>query len=389
LVLFGSADGRVYCLRGQDGGLVWRYLAAAEDRQIVSYQQPESVWPVHGSVLVYGEAVYGLAGRNMFFDGGMRLVRLDPRTGKKISETVLNELDPGSGKNLQTLIAAKTMPVANPDILSCDGTRVYMQTQQFDLEGKRTRIAPFPPQRADTPEGRHLFCPTGFLDDLWYHRTYMIYGSTCGEGWADYNLAQKQTPCGRIMALDGLRAYAFRADNLGNTLFPTPTYRLYAADTTIKNEVKTAAAEEKPAGKAGKGKKQGKVATDDNIAGGYKVYWQIQSPPLLVNAMAVAAKTLLVAGPPDVADESQMLGFLPGADDEINRQLQAQDDAWRGKAGALLWVVSKENGSRLAEYRLPSPPTWDGMAVAQGKLFLSLQNGAVACWAQRPVGSGQ
>jgi hypothetical protein len=245
---------------------------------------------------------------------------------------------------------------------------------------------------ADTPEGRHLFCPTGFLDDVWYHRSYMIYGSTCGEGWADYNLAQKQTPCGRIMALDDSRAYAFRADNLGNTLLPTPTYRLYAADTTIKSQGNKAAAEEQPPGKAGqgkKGKKQGDAGTGDNLAGGYKVYWQIQSPPLLVNAMAVAAKTLLVAGPPDVADESKMLGFLPGADDQINRQLKAQDEAWRGKAGALLWVVSKEDGTRLAEYPLQSPPTWDGMAVAQGKLFLALQNGALACWAQRPAGSGQ
>ena len=421
LVLFGSADGWVYCLRADDGALAWRYLVAPDDRQIVSYQQLESVWPVSGSVLVYGNAVYALAGRNMFFDGGMRLVRLEPATGRKISETVLDEIDPQTGKNLQTLITAKRMPVANPDLLSCDGRYVYMATQRFDLEGKRTEIAPLPaksneyayvaPERFDrqgkriespplpimvnNPEeqGRHLFCPTGFLDSTWYHRTYWIYGAICGEGWADYNLAQKQTPCGRIMALDGSRAYGFRADNLGNNLLPTPMYRLYAADLRIKEpgaarqddaapprQAKDPAPPQQGKKKAGQRIKKADQAKEENIAGGYKVYWQVPNPPLLVNAMALGGKSLLIAGPPDVADETKMLGFLPGADDEINRELKAQDATWRGKQGALLWVVSAEDGKRLAEYRLDAVPVWDGMSVAGGKLFISLQNGTLMCW---------
>ncbi|MCH8120136.1 MAG: PQQ-binding-like beta-propeller repeat protein [Planctomycetes bacterium] len=52
MVLFGSADGRVYCLRASDGELVWRFLAAPTDRRIAYFDQIESVWPVHGSVLV-------------------------------------------------------------------------------------------------------------------------------------------------------------------------------------------------------------------------------------------------------------------------------------------------------------------------------------------------
>jgi hypothetical protein len=75
-----------------------------------------------------------------------------------------------------------------------------------------------------------------------------------------------------------------------------------------------------------------------------------------------------------------MLGFLPGANDEINRQLKAQDDAWQGKMGALLWVVSADDGTKLAEYKLDSLPVFDGMSVAGGKLFLSLKNGTVVCW---------
>ncbi|MCY3019103.1 MAG: PQQ-binding-like beta-propeller repeat protein [Planctomycetota bacterium] len=382
MVLFGSADGWVYCLRADDGALAWRYLAAPEDRQIISCQRPESVWPVSGSVLLYGNVLYALAGRNMFFDGGMRLVRLDPATGSKLSETVLNELDPQTGRNLQTLIAGKSMPVANPDILSCDGKHVYMGAQRFDLEGKRVEVAPLSAKKAVTPgDGIHLFCSTGFLDDAWFHRSYWTYGERFPEGWGEYNQAQKRAPSGRIMAIGKSRVFGFRADGLGNTLLPTPTYRLYAADKSSRAE----GAPEGLVAPGGKGNRAGKGGKgvgkegDDAIAGGAKVYWQMHSPPLLVNAMALGGGMLIVAGPPDVADESKMLGFLPGADDEANRQLKAQDEAWRGKKGALLWAVAAEDGKRLAEYKLDSPPVFDGLSMAGGRLYVSTQDGRLLC----------
>ena len=173
-------------------------------------------------------------------------------------------------------------------------------------------------------------------------------------------------------------------------MLPTPLYRLYAADTKIREgegpETGGALGAMGKKGNTG-GKAAGKrggaaarEAGDGNIGGGFKVYWQIPSPPLLVNAMALGGKKLFVAGPPDVADESKMLGFLPGANDEINRQLKAQDDAWQGKMGALLWVVSADDGKKLAEYKLDSLPVFDGMSVAGGKLFVSLKNGTVVCW---------
>ena len=61
-VLFGSHDGSVYCLRATDGTLAWRYRAAPLDRRLVAYEQVESVWPVHGSVLVRDGQVYAVAG---------------------------------------------------------------------------------------------------------------------------------------------------------------------------------------------------------------------------------------------------------------------------------------------------------------------------------------
>ena len=110
--------------------------------------------------------------------------------------------------------------------------------------------------------------------------------------------------------------------------------------------------------------------------------WNIDSPKILPNAMALGGKILFLAGPPDLADESKMLGFLPGVDDEINRSLKAQEDAWNSKKGALLWAVSAANGKKLAEYKTEDYPVWDGMVIAQNKIFMALKNGKVVCWGE-------
>ena len=371
-VLFGSGDGYVTCLRAEDGVLAWRYQVAPADAQIVSYQHVESLWPVHGSVLIANGTLYALAGRNMFFDGGMRLLRLDPATGKKLSETVLDSTDPKTGKNLQTLIAAKCMPVANADLLSCDGERLYMREQNFDLQGKRLAIAPSRPKGPSAAGGkRHLFCQTGLLDDYWFHRSFWIYGDDCGEGWGAYARPRRSTPCGRIMAFGDKRIYAFQSDPLGNMLHPRTHYKLYAADKDPPPLASPAEAQPK---------RQRRTGTRRNRRRGLQKHWEVDTPGLLVNAMVLGKGQLVLAGTPDLADETKMLGFLPGADDEINRQLKAQEDAWRGKRGGILRTVSVENGEKLAECKLDSIPVFDGMAAAGGMLYLSLKNGRVACF---------
>ena len=88
-VIFGSADGRVYCLRASDGALVWRFAAAPRDMRLVSYGRLESVWPVHGSVLVSHGNVYFVAGRSTMLDGGLTFYCLDAATGRVISERKL------------------------------------------------------------------------------------------------------------------------------------------------------------------------------------------------------------------------------------------------------------------------------------------------------------
>lgn len=374
-VLFGCADGWVTCLRAADGALAWRYLVAPADVQIVSYQQVESVWPVHGSVLVVNDVLYAMAGRNMFFDGGMRLVRLNPKTGAMLSENMMNEKDPETGKNLQELIIAKYMPIANPDIFSSDGKRLYMQEQNFGLDGKRIGVAPTLPGKGAADAGKHLFCQTGLLDDVWFHRSYWIYGNNCGEGWGNYANTRRSAPCGRILAFDEKRVYGFRSDPLGNMLHPRTTYKLFAAAKSP--ELVPPPAPKQPKAKDKKGRK---VRVRRPRGGGIKHIWQVETPGLLVNAMVLGRDRLFVAGPPDLADETKMLGYLPGEDDDTNKALGEQSEAWLGKRGGSLWAVSLEDGSRQAACKLDSIPVFDGMSAARGNLYLSLRSGHVACY---------
>jgi len=202
-VIFGGADGWVYCLQASTGNLAWRYRAAPLDRRTMAYEQLESLWPVHGSVLVRDNTIYCVAGRSNFLDGGLRLLRLDMQ-GHRLSETIMDETNPATGNNLQELLQVLQMPVGLPDILSSDDKYVYMKSQKFDLEGNRLEIGPnsgdFATQASkQRGDGAHLFAPMGYLDDTWFHRSYWVLGQSFAGGHGGYYQAGRFAPSGRIM----------------------------------------------------------------------------------------------------------------------------------------------------------------------------------------------
>ena len=374
LVLFGCGDGSVYCLKASDGRLVWRFRAAPAGDKLVSYQQVESVWPLHGSVLVRDGAAYCVAGRSRFVDGGLRLVRLDCATGKLLSETVLGDKDPLTGENIQTLGAGKAMPVANADLLSCDGRRIYMGAEQFDLDGNPIRVELVKgKERNQTGEGRHLFCPTGLLDDYWFHRSYWIYGKNAGEGHGEYPVPRNFTPCGRIMVFDESNLYASISENLGNNINPRTFYSLYAAS-------KDAVVAPPTSSEAQAGRRKDRPKTPRQRI---PYLWRVERSGILAGAMVLTGGTLFMAGPPDVADEENTYGFVYGADDEIHRQMDRQEEAWLGKQGAVLSAVSAADGEKLSQRKIAAIPVWDGMIAVGGRLYLALKDGTVLCLGSR------
>jgi hypothetical protein len=96
-----------------------------------------------------------------------------------------------------------------------------------------------------------------------------------------------------------------------------------------------------------------------------------------VTAMALADKTLFVAGPPDYVDEEQAAKAI--GDPEIKKKLAEQKAALEGKRGAVLAAVSVADGKKLAAYRLDSAPVFDGLAAAYGQLYLSTMDGKILC----------
>jgi hypothetical protein len=101
--------------------------------------------------------------------------------------------------------------------------------------------------------------------------------------------------------------------------------------------------------------------------------------PLFAQAMVLAGDTLFVAGPPDLIDEEESFQRLTEKDSSVHYKLQQQDEAWQGKQGGVLWVVDTKTGKKQHELRFESIPTWDGMAAAQGQLFMTTIDGKLIC----------
>lgn len=212
-VLFGSADGCVYCLDAKNGTLAWKFRAAPGVERHMAFEQLESVWPVHGSILVEDGCAYFVCGRSNFLDGGLRFYKLEVGSGKVLSEKVIDEINPETGNNLQEKIATLQMPAGLPDILAYQNGYVYMRSQQFDLDGNRIEIGPHSSdaaaQGAVQKGDEHLFAPMSYLDDTYFHRAYWVYGRSFAGGHNGYYQAGKNAPSGRLLVADEDNVYGF------------------------------------------------------------------------------------------------------------------------------------------------------------------------------------
>ncbi|MGB2819924.1 MAG: PQQ-binding-like beta-propeller repeat protein, partial [Phycisphaerae bacterium] len=331
LALLGAADGWVYCLRADDGALAWRYRVAPDERRIVSRGQVESAWPSHGAVLIHEDLAYVSAGRSSYLDGGIRICALDPKTGKVVHQArVVGEHLKSPEVSYEEHVRQATIG----DLLVTDGTDVYMRMMRFNTKLERQPKA-----------NRHLFAISGLLDDSWFYRTLWMYdddrrmpGITAFEGPKSYYVnhaynpetAKKEwlnfiTPSGQLLAIADGQAYGIRAiyDSKGS-LGQTQGCRIYRMDGTDRKWM-------------------------------HRVGVQFR-------AMVLAGETLFLAGWPDVADQTDPLA--------------ASD----GRKGGLLWAVSSADGGKACEYKLDSPPVFDGLIAAGGRLYMAHRNGTVTCW---------
>jgi len=343
-VYFGSADGWVYCLRAEDGELAWRHRVAPDTRLVVSFNQLESAWPVHGSVLVQGgkrPAVYAVAGRSSYLDGGIYLVALDALTGEKLSERRLYHRDSETNREPQETITGKRgtyMPGALPDVLSSDGDSVYMRHSRFD-----TQCNPLPPG----PD--HLFSSEGFLDGSWWHRTYWLIGNAMLPDYHGWPVMGCERITGRLLVSSGDCVYGFGRDSYtkaGSHLGLNTSYRLFAADA----ELGPPKPPEKDPGNWWR-----------SFPGSRVNYSWTERIPFYVRAMALAGDTLFVAGPADVLDFDSS-----DPDGEVR-----------------LWAVSAKDGTKKDGHTLSSTPVFDSMAVCDEGLYFTTVDGKVVCFSHQ------
>lgn len=350
LVLFGSRDGTVYCLRASDGALAWRFVPL-ERRLICAYGQPESAWPVCGSVLMRGGLAYCAAGRNSFIDGGIFLYALDPRTGRVVHQRRMYGPYGADGFPVENRDVVRGMSIEGfkGDIFLADDTLLYLRHQAFNPD--------LSPVKLEDVKRPHLITSHGFLEAVPQHRSFwtidtaLRYDIPTGFGGAH----------GDILVLDGDRFYEVRGYQPGRTQSFDPRaggYTLYAGRYGGKStsSVDTGKASARAGKKARKSKR---LANATPLTASTKL-WS-SSIPLTGKALALAGDVLFVAGTPVAFPEDDLA------------------KAYEGRMGGVLWAASASTGGKLADYKLDAAPVWDGLAAANGALFLSLADGRVVC----------
>lgn len=299
MCLFGCSDGWVYCLRADDGRLVWRTRVAPAERRMVAYGQIESVWPVVGGVLVADDTAYALAGRTTEADGGLYVLAMKPATGAAVwpAATRFYQHNPGDLRTLPEMkdkswnqwtatydprMNIRTNYVGTADLLGSDGDELQIGCRGLG----------------------NIDCKTGAVSD-----------KICATA-----------PFGRQIHL----AYTAQA-----------SFAPYvpAAFQRVKDRFSVAYSRGEIISKT-KGRmydiRKGKT-------------WKVETPGMC-QAVCLAGDKV-IAGITDNAPENP-----------------------KGE----LWILSTD-GKKLAAIPLPAAPAYDGIAVANGRVYVTLTDATVIC----------
>ena len=239
----------------------------------------------------------------------------------------LHRLEPGTGKILSTT------PIYSPDPETGEQPEQYgpnaMPGARWDILTGDNQYLYLRDMILDrngviqTTGNPHLLSVTGILDDAWAHRSYWIFGTKCslstGCSGRDRNLIY-----GRLLVFDDSTIYGYgRAGVHWSNQLQDGPYRSFAVKRDDRTEL-----------------------------------WE-KPLPIQVRAMVLADKVLFMAG-------TAAKSISWSAEDHENQ-------------GVLLLAISVDDGTELARYRLDCSPVFDGMAAANGQLYLSLENGSVIC----------
>ncbi len=321
-LIFGARTGFVGARRADDGRLIWRRRVAPADLRLTAHGQLESPWPVHGSALVMKDRVYCVAGRSMHLNTGLYAYVLDARSGEIVQQAQLTA---------DTTVKGELKGSVLPDILVSDGTTIGMRTMRFSVDDISAYQL--------TGGGKSLAANDGgLLDDTWFNSAFWVYQKS-----------RAQMLVFDDQAVFGIQAYdKFVSKSYPHDIFtPGRGYRVFAANVAAA-----------PPAVSEKGRKRGGGKSRPSVIWEKRIASRAQ-------AMAVTKEHLCLAGTPDLVDENDPWGAI------------------EGRRGSELKVFAKEDGKQVGECQLDSVPVYDGMAVARGRLYVSMQDGTIVCLGEK------
>ena len=194
--------------------------------------------------------------------------------------------------------------------------------------------------------GLHLFTTSGFLDTTFFNRTFWMYSET----WPGFNMSNLAPKSGQLVVVGPKKTYALKAFTERYPLSPSYTpetkgYLIVADDNHNEPTMDPRA--------WGKDKGMG-------FSRGAPPIWH-HWVPVRVNAMVLGGDRLFLCGPPDVLKEGDPMA------------------AFEGRLGSELWSLSAEDGKIVSKMKLEEMPIFDGMIVADSRLYLCTQDGDVIC----------
>ena len=281
---FGSRGGDVYCLDALTGRLAWKHLIAPGEGQMCCREQIESVWPVHGSLLVSNGIVYAAAGRSSYLDGGVRVIGLDAHKGHVVYSTQLRSEEEYSKEMTENDPQRNTIDntTAKNGLIRSHGGKLYLNQLGFSDNLVLETAGVFPSLQANP----------GYLDPNYYKR-------------APWSVGAGKAGVGMNICRDESRAYVLKMWKNFKSMDPQNYF------TPGKSSYQLAA-----------------VPVDSSKAKSGR--WQIDVP-VRVTSLLATQKHVIIGGPPNILDPADPLGALEGRKGGAVFILDKQDGAVRSE----------------------------------------------------------
>ena len=326
LCLFGTHAGWVYALQAKSGKVAWRFRAAPDDERIVAYGQVESPRPVPGTVLIINDVAYFGAGRQPFADGGILVFAVNLHTGQK---RWVHRLDTIPQQGYYENSALEFDPI---DILHQEDDGIALSRWIISADGTKTTVDKWNAfAKLDTGGGA-----------VWVPRGCWTYGP---RHQARFRGEAPQRP------LCAFRDHIVLSSLNGSTAIFRRDFDIEHGEQFNSKWMTGWEAGQK----AGKGEN-----------------------PFRSYRLAEKAKWNVDPFTPDSESKKPR---KPGA--QMKNEVYGMALAGDGRLFAVhkdgrLKAINIKDGSVLAELNVP-PPLWDGLAIADHRLYLASQTGELVC----------